>query len=169
MTRAYLLFAIWLISLGMLCYVYHGYFLVLRVAAWVCGRPTSDQAEGPLPSVSLLLTVHNEQERVDHCLTNLLALDYDRDRLEILVASDGSTDRTNQIVEHHAAHASVRLLAFERLGKSEAQNQAIRQAHGEIIAFTDADCMPAREYLRELVRPFADKQVGCVTGRLRIT
>ncbi len=168
MSRTDFLFMVWLISAGILYYVYHGYLLVLRGLAWATARTQAGPPEVPLPSVTLLLTVHNEERRIAELINNILALDYDRDRLEILFASDGSTDRTNDLVREYAARAPVRLLVFERVGKSEAQNRAITQARGEIVAFTDADCTLARDYLRELVRPFADKQVACVTGHLRI-
>jgi cellulose synthase/poly-beta-1,6-N-acetylglucosamine synthase-like glycosyltransferase len=160
--------AIWLIALVILYYIYHGYLLLLRFLVWEAAKVPTVSLETSMPAVTLLLTVHNEEDRVARCLDSLLALDYDPDRLEIMVASDGSTDRTNEIVRSYAARAPVRLLEFNRLGKSESQNRAIAQARGDIVAFTDADCVPEADYLRELVRPFADKQVGCVTGHLRI-
>ena len=92
-------------------------------------------AEVPQPSVTILLTVHNEEHRIVETIKNLIALDYNRNQLEILVASDGSTDRTNDLVRGQTADIPVRLLVFERVGKSEAQNRAITKAQGEIIAF----------------------------------
>ena len=167
MSRSYSLLVMWLISLAITYYVYHGYLLVLRTLAWMTGRAGTELLQGPLPSVTLLLTVHNEQRRIGEKLQNLLELEYDRTQLEILVASDGSTDRTNDLIREQSARgAPIRLLAFDRVGKSEAQNRAIAQARGEIVVFTDADCMLAVDFLRELVRPFADKRVGCVTGSL---
>lgn len=159
---------VWVISLGLLYHVYHGYLLILRLLVWAINKAPANPPEAPLPSVTLLLTVHNEEERVGGSLDNFLALDYAPDRLEILVASDGSTDRTDEIVCPYAARGPIRLVSFDRVGKSAAQNQAIWQARGEIIAFTDADCILESNYLRELVRPFADEQVGCVAGHVRI-
>ena len=166
MSRADFLFIFWLISLGALYYIYHGYLLLLRGLAWATGRTQRVPPEVPLPSVTILLTVHNEEHRIVETIKNLIALDYDRNQLEILVASDGSTDRTNDLVRGQTADIPVRLLVFERVGKSEAQNRAITKAQGEIIAFTDADGTLASDYLRELVRPFSNKQAGCVTGCL---
>lgn len=167
MSRADILFLVWLVALGILFYVYYGYLLVLRLLAWATTKVRAAPPEAPLPTVTVLLTVRNEEDRIGAKLDNLLALDYDRDRMEIVVASDGSTDRTNDIVLQYASRTPLRLLSFERLGKSEAQNRAIRESRGEIIAFTDADCTLASDYIRELVRHFADKHVGCVTSNLR--
>jgi cellulose synthase/poly-beta-1,6-N-acetylglucosamine synthase-like glycosyltransferase len=167
MSRADILFLVWLVALGILFYVYYGYLLVLRLLAWATTKVRAAPPESPLPTVTVLLTVHNEEDRIGAKLDNLLALDYDRDCMEIVVASDGSTDRTADIVLQYTPRTPLRLLSFERLGKSEAQNRAISESHGEIIAFTDADSILASDYMRELVRHFADKRVGCVTANLR--
>jgi cellulose synthase/poly-beta-1,6-N-acetylglucosamine synthase-like glycosyltransferase len=117
----------------------------------------------------MVLTVHNEEGLIRQRVENLLSLDYPRDRLEILVASDGSNDLTNEIVEEFERSSRVRLLRFDRLGKSEAQNRAVYEAKGDIIAFTDAPCLFDPDYLDHLVGPFADPTVGCVTANLRFS
>jgi cellulose synthase/poly-beta-1,6-N-acetylglucosamine synthase-like glycosyltransferase len=163
-----LLFALWVTIVAVLYYIYHGYLIVLHLLIWVAGKRPLKVIQGPLPSVTILLTVHNEEKRIANNLQNLVALDYDPGRLEIIVASDGSTDRTNEIVRQCVGSLPVKLLVFDRLGKSEAQNRAIAQAQGEIVVFTDAECILETNYLRELVRPFLLKEVGCVTAHLRI-
>ncbi len=118
------------------------------------------------PSVTVLLTVHNEENIVERRLHNLLSLNYPEDSLEILVASDGSTDNTDAIVESISrTEARVKLLKNPGGGKSQAQNRAIPQAHGEIIVLTDADTVFDANILLKMMRNFADSRVGGVVGK----
>jgi cellulose synthase/poly-beta-1,6-N-acetylglucosamine synthase-like glycosyltransferase len=103
---------------------------------------------------------------IERRLQNLLELDYPRDRLEIVVASDASTDRTDELVE--AFGQGVRLLRCARGGKVAAQDRAVRDTVGEIVAFSDANATWAPDALRKLVRNFADADVAYVCGRLRL-
>jgi cellulose synthase/poly-beta-1,6-N-acetylglucosamine synthase-like glycosyltransferase len=159
---------IFLISAALLYYVYHGYLLALRLlAAWFadrCEPPSADE----FPSVTVLVTVRNEERRIGACLDGILSLDYPRGKMDILVASDGSTDRTNSIVEAYAGRAPLRLLAFDQIGKSAAQNGAVAQVVTEIVALADAESEFDSNYLRNITRPFLDPRVGCVTGNLHM-
>ncbi len=159
---------IFLISAALLYYVYHGYLLTLRLLAMWFTDTRELSAHDEFPSVTMLITVRNEERRIRACLDGILSLDYPRDRIDILVASDGSTDRTNAIVGEYAGRAPVRLLTFAQVGKSAAQNAAIAQAVTEIIALADAESEFDRSYLRNITRPFLDPRVGCVTGNLHM-
>ena len=106
---------------------------------------------------------------IERRLENLLALDYPADRLEIVVASDASTDRTNELVEAVAAREPrVRLLDCPRGGKVAAQDRAVRETSGEVVAFSDANATWAPDALRHLVADLADPEVAYVCGRLRL-
>jgi len=119
------------------------------------------------PSVSMIVVAHNEAADIGAKLDNLLSLDYPRDRLEVLVASDGSTDATEKIVRGYAKDG-VRLLALPRRGKIPALNTAAAAAAtGEVLVFSDANSMFTPEAIRALVRPLADPKIGGVAGDQR--
>jgi GT2 family glycosyltransferase len=117
------------------------------------------------PMVSLIIAAHNEESVIKRKLKNSLELDYPREKLEIIVASDGSTDRTNEIVASFKS-SDIKLFSYERIGKTGAQNETIKQSKGEIIVFSDANSMYSENAIRKLVRRFGDKNVGCVCGQL---
>jgi cellulose synthase/poly-beta-1,6-N-acetylglucosamine synthase-like glycosyltransferase len=121
-----------------------------------------------LPHVSLVICAYNEESVIEQKLNNSLALDYPRDRLDIHVASDGSTDRTNGIVESFAARGVV-LDSFGRTGKTGMQNQMARRARGDILVFSDANADYRPDAIRKLVRNFADPAIGAVCGQLNYT
>lgn len=152
-------------SLGALAWTHVGYPLAAFAAARLAPRPV--RREDVTPSVSLIVAAHDEEAVIGRRLENLLELDYPADRLEIVVASDASRDRTDAIVEEIAARSQrVRLLRCPRGGKVAAQNLAVRETSGEIVAFSDANCTWAPDALRKLVRSFADPEVAYVCGRL---
>ena len=157
-------------SLAFVVYIYQGYLWLLRVLhlLLVKARSAINEYEmAELPIVTVLLTVCNEELKVERRIRNILDCDYPRDKLEILVASDGSTDRTEEIIMHLGQSFPVQLFCSGgRFGKTETQNRAIPAAQGEIIIFTDADTAFSREFLREIVQPFASTDVGMVTAHL---
>jgi cellulose synthase/poly-beta-1,6-N-acetylglucosamine synthase-like glycosyltransferase len=120
------------------------------------------------PFVTLLITAFNEEKDISKKIQNSLALDYPKNKFEILVASDGSTDSTDDIVksfENNSAGVTVRLHRVEgRVGKTGTQNSAVRECRGEIIIFSDAASMYASNAIRALVRNYADPTVGAVSG-----
>ncbi len=118
------------------------------------------------PTVSMIIAAHNEVGRIRAKLDNILSLDYPRDRLEVLIASDGSNDGTNAIVRNYAGQG-VRLLSLPRLGKAVALNAAVVASAGEILVFSDANSIYESGAIRALVRPFADPEVGGVAGNQR--
>ncbi len=117
------------------------------------------------PSVTVIVAAYNEEAVIERRLENLLALDYPLDRLELVVTSDASTDRTHELVERFAGRG-VRLVVNPRGGKVAAQDNAVRATGGEILAFSDANATWAPDALRRLVANFADPDVAYVCGRL---
>ena len=117
------------------------------------------------PTVTFLITAYNEQRDIAGKLEQTLALDYPQDKLDILVASDGSTDRTDEIVRQFEDRG-VRLLRVEgRVGKTATQNEAVKHATGEIVVFSDATTRYESDAVLRLVRNYADPRVGAVSGR----
>lgn len=115
------------------------------------------------PHVSILIAARNEAENIKAKLENLLALDYPADKMEIIVASDGSEDETNALVQGFAGRG-VRLLALPRVGKAQALNEAVAAASFDILVFSDANSMFVPNALRSLLKPLADPSVGGVAG-----
>ncbi|WP_049764661.1 glycosyltransferase family 2 protein [Thioalkalivibrio sulfidiphilus] len=113
----------------------------------------------------MLVPAYNEAAVIGKKLDNLLSLDYPSDALQIIVVSDGSTDGTNALLEDAARDARLTaVLLPERRGKANALNQGLSRATGEIVVFSDSSIMLDARALREIVRPFADPEVGCVSG-----
>jgi len=132
-------------------------------------RPRPVRREDVTPSVALVVSAHDEEEVIGRRVENLLELDYPAERLEIVVASDGSTDRTDTIVEEIAAREPhVRLLRCPREGKVAAQHRSVRETSSDVLAFTDANTEWKPDALRKLVRNLADPEVGYVCGQLRL-
>lgn len=118
------------------------------------------------PRISLIIAAYNEEESIEDRIENVLSLDYPQDHLEIIIASDGSTDDTDTIVSRYVSE-SLRLLSLPRAGKTAALNAAVESASGDIIVFSDANSIFAPDALRALVRPFVDSEVGGVAGDQR--
>jgi cellulose synthase/poly-beta-1,6-N-acetylglucosamine synthase-like glycosyltransferase len=139
----------------------------LAIAAWARLRPWPVAAADILPRVSLIIPAYNEEDVIVAKLENALALDYPRDRLEIVVTSDDSTDATHELVAAFADRG-VRLIHCPRGGKVAAQDRAVVETSGEIVAFGDANVLWDTDALRRLVRPFADPAVGMACGNVRL-
>jgi len=154
-------------SLGALAWTHVGYPAAAALAARMGGRPV--RKGGGTPRVSVVVAAHDEQAVIERRLENLLGLDYPEELVEILVASDASTDGTDELVEAVATREPrVRLVRAPRGGKVAAQNLAVREADGEVLAFSDANAVWAAPALRRLVRNFADPEVAYVCGQLRL-
>ena len=154
----------WLCA-GLIVYTHLGYPLVLRALVATRRRPTlSPGTWDEPPRVSLIVAAFDEQEVIAAKVANALALDYPRERLELIVASDGSADAT---AERARAAGADLVLELPRGGKVTAQNAAAARASGEILAFSDANSVWASDALRHLVEPFADPAVGYACGQVR--
>jgi cellulose synthase/poly-beta-1,6-N-acetylglucosamine synthase-like glycosyltransferase len=156
--------AIFWASAVALFYTYAGYPLLLALVSAL--RPQKVRRGEFAPTVSIIITAYNEERDLAAKLENTLALDYPRELLEIIVASDCSTDRTDQIAREFAGRGVRLHRQSERLGKTAAQNAAVEQAHGEIILFSDATSLYQPNAVRAMMPSFADSTVGCVAGRL---
>jgi cellulose synthase/poly-beta-1,6-N-acetylglucosamine synthase-like glycosyltransferase len=151
-------------SLGVLAWAHAGYPLAARALARLRERPVR-RDDDALPSVSLIVTAYNEESVIERRLENLRSLEYPADQAELVVTSDASTDRTEELAEA----AGARVVRNPRGGKVAAQNAAVRATDSEVVAFSDANSTWAPDALRKLVRNFADPDVAYVCGRLEIT
>jgi cellulose synthase/poly-beta-1,6-N-acetylglucosamine synthase-like glycosyltransferase len=116
--------------------------------------------------VSLIIAAFNEEDSIAAKIENALETDYPSDKLEIIVASDASTDRTDTIVRGFASRGVKLFRAGGNVGKSAMLSEAIRQAQGDIVALSDATGMWTKDAVPRLVSHFADPRVGCVAGRV---
>ena len=154
----------WL-SAALIVYTHAGYPLVLLVLSRMRRRGRAVAPDGgPLPSVSLLVAAYDEEEVIAEKVGNALALDYPRELLEVIVASDGSSDRTAGRAREAGADI---VLELPRAGKVSAQNAAAERASGEVLAFSDANSDWEPVALRRLVGRLADPRVGYVCGQVR--
>jgi cellulose synthase/poly-beta-1,6-N-acetylglucosamine synthase-like glycosyltransferase len=151
------------ISLAGLVWTHAAYPLVAAGLARVAPRRVR---KGDVePTVAVIVAAYNEETVIARRLENLLALDYPADKLRIVVTSDASSDRTEEIA---GGFPGVTVIRNERGGKVAAQDRAVRETDSEIVAFSDANATWAPDALRQLVRPFADPDVAYVCGQLKI-
>lgn len=151
-------------ALIVILYTYVGFPLLLLLRGLLARAPVQ---RAPIePSLSLVVVAHNEAAAISSKLENVFALDYPSAQMEVLVASDGSDDGTNELVAGFA-HPALQLLECARAGKIPALNAAAAKAKGDILVFSDANSMFAPDALRSLVAPFADPSVGAVGGDQR--
>lgn len=154
-----------LILLGIMFYSYFGYPLTLFFLS-LFSKNKVIKDESFLPEVSLLIAAYNEEETIALKIKNSLELDYPKDKMEIVIVSDGSTDKTDDIVRSFES-SGIKLYRVEgRVGKTEARNQAVLAMKREIIVFSDATAVYKKDAIKKLVRNFADQSVGMVSGNL---
>lgn len=153
-------------ALALAAYAFVGYPALLWALARARPRPApARRADERPPSVTVTVPVHNGEEQVEGLLTSLRALEYPPDRLRILIVSDGSTDRTNELVRAHEGQG-VRLLRLpRRVGKTAAEAAAARDIRTDLVLNTDASVRLHPRALLELVEAFADPDVGVASGR----
>lgn len=157
-------FLFWVLLLAAL-YSYFIYPVVLSVLLSLRARANVPSGANALPSISLIVTAYNERDRIRDKLENSLAIDYPG--LEIIIASDCSSDETESIVREYAARGVKLVRANERLGKENAQWCAIQQAQGSVLVFSDVATQIPVDALRKLGAHFADPQVGAVSSEDR--
>lgn len=146
----------------LLLLTFGGYSIVIMIVSLFVHRPVR---KAPIePTVTFLITAYNERRHIRDKLEHTLGLDYPREKLQVLVASDASNDGTDDIVREFA-RSGVQLIRVEgRRGKTAAQNQAMRYATGEIVIFSDATTHYSSDVIRKIVSNYADPQVGAVGG-----
>jgi cellulose synthase/poly-beta-1,6-N-acetylglucosamine synthase-like glycosyltransferase len=150
-------------ALALLAWTHLLYPIAAAALARVAGRPV--RAADLEPTVAVIVAAYNEEASIARRVENLLGLDYPEDKLELVVTSDASSDRTEEIA---LQYPGVRVISNPRGGKVAAQDRAVRQTTAEVVAFSDANCTWAPDALRRLVRAFADPDVAYACGRLRL-
>jgi cellulose synthase/poly-beta-1,6-N-acetylglucosamine synthase-like glycosyltransferase len=150
-------------SAGWVAYTYAGFPILVALRGLLRHRPLASGKS--LPSITVVVAAYNESATIVEKLENTLAMEYPPESLEVIVASDGSEDATNELVAQFGR--GVRLLALPRLGKNGALTRAASDANGEILVFTDADTKLTERTLVHVAAPFADPDVGGVAGERR--
>jgi glycosyltransferase involved in cell wall biosynthesis len=154
-------------SLGALAWTHVGYPVAAAALARV--RPSRVRKAEITPNVTLIVPAYNEEAVIERRLENLLELEYPAQRLEIVVADDGSTDRTAELVERAGERdRRVRLARYDRGGKLPNLNRTVAESDSEVVAFSDANCVWAADALAKLTRNLADDDVAYVCGQLRL-
>ena len=151
--------------IGLVAYIYAGYPLILAFLG-IFARRRRGHGEEQLPTITLIVSAHNEEMIIREKIENCLKLDYPRDRLKIVISSDGSVDGTNDIVREYEGRGVV-LKAFDRReGKSATLNKTVLGIEEQILVFSDANAFYKEDALLKLVRNFDVEETGCVVGRL---
>jgi cellulose synthase/poly-beta-1,6-N-acetylglucosamine synthase-like glycosyltransferase len=153
------------VAAGLIVFAHLGYPLLLRGLVAVFGEDeAAPDPDGDLPTVSLIVAAYDEEGVIERKVANARALDYPQGRLEIIVASDGSTDRTAELARSAGADL---VLELPRGGKVASLNAAVGRARGVILAFSDANSFWRPDALRRLIARFADERVGYACGQVR--
>ena len=115
--------------------------------------------------ISIIVPAYNEEKVIGDCINSLLEIDYLKDKYEIIIVNDGSTDKTKEIAEEYVKkHENIRLINKKNGGRGSALNVGLQDADGEFIVAIDADTFPKKDYLKEIIKPFRNKNVAVVTG-----
>ncbi len=157
------------ISAIVLFYVYIGYPIIILFLSKLIPKPfakfSDDELSDPslLPSISLLIPAYNEERVIEKKIRNVLSMDYPNDKIDIVVASDGSTDRTVEIAKLYSN--KIKIYAYEeREGKTGLLNKTVPKLTGDIIVFSDTSAMLETNALKKLIAPFKDPSIGSVSG-----
>ncbi|MFC1668261.1 glycosyltransferase [Chlamydiota bacterium] len=151
-------------SFIILFYTYIGYPLVIYL--WSLVKPRPNKKGVFLPFISIVMSVYNEERFIQYKIQNLLSLDYPRDRLEVVIISDGSTDRTVELIQPFLSNSVSLIENSQRKGKAYSLNEAHRICKGEILCFTDVRQKLEENAISELMNNFFDATVGAVSGEL---
>ncbi len=158
----FLLKVLFLLTSFLIVYIYFGYPLVLLILSRFCRKPI--ELDDILPEINLLICAYNEEEVIEEKIKNSIALDYPNEKITIIIASDGSTDKTNQLVSAYESGRLILMAYPERSGKMAVINKTVPKLSGEIIIFSDANTMYKKNAMRKLVRNFSDPSVGAVSA-----
>ncbi len=160
------------VSLFMIFYTYIGYYIFLNILyffSWLRDARMLEQnfVKGKFyPKISYIISAYNEEKVIERKLINTLNLDYPKEKLEIIVASDASNDKTNAIVSRYEQEGIILYVSPGRKGKTNVQNEAVKIATGDVFVFSDANAMWQQEALMNLVSNFSNPETGYVAGRL---
>lgn len=158
-----MVFLFWLFMF-LIFYAYIGYPLCLHIMAIFKSNQASDSEPSSNPSVSLLISTYNEEKVIEDKIVNSLSLNYPKELLEIIVVSDGSEDKTHEIVRRYEKKGVILRIYEGRIGKTACLNKAVPLCKGDIIVFSDANSKYESNAISYMVRKFEDKKVGLVTG-----
>jgi cellulose synthase/poly-beta-1,6-N-acetylglucosamine synthase-like glycosyltransferase len=158
---------LFVVALGVLLHTYVFYPLSLLGLRRLLGEDAAHPGAATTPSVTLVIAARNEAAVIGAKIENSLSLDYPRDRLQILVVSDASSDGTNDIAASYAGRGVVLFAVEQRLGKVGCLNQALPGVTTDLVVMSDANSLYEPDSLRQLVRHFQDERIGCVCGELR--
>jgi cellulose synthase/poly-beta-1,6-N-acetylglucosamine synthase-like glycosyltransferase len=158
--------ALFWLALFAVFWTYFGYFIIIvLVSLWYTKKVKAAEF---CPKITLVITAYNEEKHIAQKLENTLALDYPKDKMEIIVVSDASEDRTEDIVRSYQDHGVKLLVIPERRGKHYGQGRGIRMAANDIVVLTDATTYLEPGAVRKMVGNFADPSVGCVSGQDKV-
>ena len=158
-----LILIFWLSFIGIF-YAYFGYPITLAILGKISEMPIKKPGQEYTPKVTVLIPVHNESAVIEDKLANTKNIDYPESKLEILFISDGSTDGTNEIIQSSVNSVIHLIEVADRKGKANALNIGLQKANGEIIVFSDASILLDRNAIKNIIQPFFDPKIGCVTG-----
>lgn len=154
-------------------YTYIGYgillYIIIRLKRLLKGKPFEAvlPADDKLPTITLMICAYNEEDVVAEKMENTRAIDYPRDKFRVMWVTDGSNDRTNELLK---AYPEVDIVfSPERRGKTAALKHGLKEVKTRYVAFTDANTMINPDAMREIARQFMDSRVGCVSGEKRVT
>ena len=163
------------IAISPLFYTYLAYHVILKIAVLLkegFGKKQDaaqrDESEAETPFVSVIIAAYNEERTIEARIRNLLSLDYPKEKLEIIVASDGSTDRTVELARQFE-NERVKVLDFkENRGRASVHNDAVKVAKGDILIFTDAETEFREDFVKEIVKMFASPKIGAGAGEILV-
>ncbi|MFO7891897.1 MAG: glycosyltransferase family 2 protein [bacterium] len=157
---------IFIISLLLIIYIYIAYPLILFILYKLKKNKLLNKMDNYEPLVSIIIPARNEEKIIRKKIENTLQLNYSREKTEIIIISDNSTDNTNKIVQEYKSQG-VKLITLQKhMGKTTAQNIAVEKSTGNILIFSDANALYIQDAVKHLVKHFYDKNVGCVSGEL---
>ena len=157
---------------GSLVYMYIGYPILLMLLSKLINRKETDEFNSDpsdrLPTVSLIIAAYNEESIIEEKIKNSVALDYPKELFEVVIASDGSDDKTNSIVTHYAEQCDlINFIKYQRRqGKAHALNEGVVHSKGEILVFSDANVIYEKNAIKEIVQKFLDPEIGGVCGKV---
>jgi cellulose synthase/poly-beta-1,6-N-acetylglucosamine synthase-like glycosyltransferase len=153
-------------SLMLIVYVYIGYPVILLLCSWIFKKPV--KKDEFYPTVTLLIPAYNEEKVIEDKIKNSLEIEYPKDKLSIVVISDGSDDMTDEIVKKYTDKGVILKRFGDRMGKVGVLNRAMQEVTSDIVIFSDANTMYKKDAVKKLIYNLADTSVGAVTGDVRL-
>jgi len=157
---------VFIISIACIVFSYFGYPASLYILSFMSSKSVNSNIY--YPDVTFIITAYNEEKNIRNKINNTLAIRYPKDKLQIIIASDGSVDKTVKIAEEYKINGIEIINRLERAGKENTQKEAIKIARGEILVFSDVATMLEAEGLVQIVSNFSDNSVGCVSSEDRL-